>query len=205
MALSSGSRRIRNCSAAAFSSAIDAGHAAAGVEHHDDGDRLDFVVEETQLLRLVVVEDFEVVFREIRDQALLRVDDGGEKRDDPGADLNVGCCCAARATPSARTTATATAASSLARERGEKLQRHTSRAYRTVWRESGWPNITDLTGRISTSRLPDHQLEIDSRLECRADAAGMLQAFVITLREGLEAFLIVAISLAYLRKSGRTS
>ena len=32
----------------------------------------------------------------------------------------------------------------------------------------------------------------------------MLQAFVITLREGLEAFLIVAISLAYLRKSGRT-
>jgi high-affinity iron transporter len=31
----------------------------------------------------------------------------------------------------------------------------------------------------------------------------MLQAFVITLREGLEAFLIVAISLAFLRKSGR--
>ena len=31
----------------------------------------------------------------------------------------------------------------------------------------------------------------------------MLQAFVITLREGLEAFLIVAISLAYLRKSER--
>ena len=31
----------------------------------------------------------------------------------------------------------------------------------------------------------------------------MLQAFVITLREGLEAFLIVAISLAYLRKTAR--
>ena len=31
----------------------------------------------------------------------------------------------------------------------------------------------------------------------------MLQAFVITLREGIEAFLIVAISLAYLRKAGR--
>jgi high-affinity iron transporter len=33
----------------------------------------------------------------------------------------------------------------------------------------------------------------------------MLQAFVITLREGLEAFLIVAISLAYLRKTGRNA
>lgn len=33
----------------------------------------------------------------------------------------------------------------------------------------------------------------------------MLQALVITLREGLEAFLIVAISLSYLRKSGRES
>ncbi|SVA19895.1 uncharacterized protein METZ01_LOCUS72749 [marine metagenome] len=32
----------------------------------------------------------------------------------------------------------------------------------------------------------------------------MLQAFVITLREGLEAFLIIAISLAYLRKRGLT-
>jgi high-affinity iron transporter len=33
----------------------------------------------------------------------------------------------------------------------------------------------------------------------------MIQAFVVTLREGLEAFLIVAISLAYLRKTGRNS
>lgn len=31
----------------------------------------------------------------------------------------------------------------------------------------------------------------------------MLQMFIITLREGIEAFLIVAITLAYLRKSGR--
>ena len=33
----------------------------------------------------------------------------------------------------------------------------------------------------------------------------MLQSFVITLREGLEAFLIVAISLAYLKKTGRAN
>jgi high-affinity iron transporter len=33
---------------------------------------------------------------------------------------------------------------------------------------------------------------------------GLLQAFVITLREGLEAFLIVAISIAYLKKSHRS-
>ena len=33
----------------------------------------------------------------------------------------------------------------------------------------------------------------------------MLPAFVVTLREGLEAFLIVAISLAYLRKTGRNA
>jgi len=33
----------------------------------------------------------------------------------------------------------------------------------------------------------------------------MLQALVITLREGLEAFLIVAISLSYLRRSGRAA
>jgi len=33
----------------------------------------------------------------------------------------------------------------------------------------------------------------------------MAQVFVITLREGLEAFLIVAISLAYLRKTGRNN
>jgi high-affinity iron transporter len=32
----------------------------------------------------------------------------------------------------------------------------------------------------------------------------MLQSYVITLREGLEAFLIVAISLAYLKKTGRS-
>src|SRR5262249_50025157 len=50
---------------------------------------------------------------------------------------------------------------------------------------------------ISVSRLAAH-FETQSRF-----GIVMLQAFVITLREGLEAFLIVAISLAYLRKSGR--
>lgn len=39
--------------------------------------------------------------------------------------------------------------------------------------------------------------------DCTDRTFRMLQAFVITLREGLEAFLIIAISLAYLRKSGR--
>src|SRR6187551_3032502 len=44
---------------------------------------------------------------------------------------------------------------------------------------------------------------IDLRLDLSLAGLLMLQAFVITLREGLEAFLIVAISLAYLRKTGR--
>src|SRR5687768_18489605 len=45
------------------------------------------------------------------------------------------------------------------------------------------------------------QNEIQSQLDESQNI--MLQAFGITLREGLEAFLIVAISLAYLRKTGR--
>jgi hypothetical protein len=56
----------------------------------------------------------------------------------------------------------------------------------------------DLTGRISARRLVEH-FEIESRF----GVAHMLQAFTIALREGLEAFLIVAISLGYLRKSAR--
>lgn len=53
---------------------------------------------------------------------------------------------------------------------------------------------SDLTGRISPSKLK-------TRPDLNFD---MLQAFVVALREGLEAFLIVAISLAYLRKSRRS-
>src|SRR5262245_24563075 len=43
------------------------------------------------------------------------------------------------------------------------------------------------------------------RIDPETKAKRMLQAAVVTLREGLEAFLIVAISLAYLRKTGRSS
>src|SRR2546427_8361903 len=61
------------------------------------------------------------------------------------------------------------------------------------------PFIADLTGRISRSTLFCSS-ETESHFR---GVFIMFQAFVITLREGLEAFLIVAISLAYLRKSGR--
>ena len=50
--------------------------------------------------------------------------------------------------------------------------------------------------RLSENETESHFL--------RATEDHMLQAFVITLREGLEAFLIIAISLAYLRKSQRS-
>src|SRR5262245_42045684 len=46
--------------------------------------------------------------------------------------------------------------------------------------------------------------ETESQLGHTSDGTdGMLQTFVITLREGLEAFLIVALSLAWLRREGR--
>ena len=51
-----------------------------------------------------------------------------------------------------------------------------------------WERKPDLTGRV---------------LRGRVTYPVMIQSFVITLREGLEAFLIVAISLAYLKKTGR--
>src|SRR5205823_6848139 len=58
--------------------------------------------------------------------------------------------------------------------------------------------------RLDRSDMPNVDCTI-LRLNLSSEAGRhpMLQAFVITLREGLEAFLIVAISLAYLRKSGR--
>ena len=63
--------------------------------------------------------------------------------------------------------------------------------------------MPDLTGRISTSTLVAHPETESHFLANRSHL--MLQAFVITLREGLEAFLIVAISLSFLRKSGRSA
>ena len=57
----------------------------------------------------------------------------------------------------------------------------------------GMPKNPDLTGRTSQNNIVDGS----------EDPPDMLQAFVITLREGLEAFLIVAISLSYLKKTGR--
>src|ERR1043165_327970 len=59
--------------------------------------------------------------------------------------------------------------------------------------------IADLTGRRSGGRVIVNP-EIQSHYR---SARFMIQAFVITLREGLEAFLIVAITLAYLRKARR--
>jgi hypothetical protein len=60
-----------------------AGHAEARVEHHDDGDRLNPVLEEDQHLQLLVVEDLEVRLREVRYEAALRIEDRDEERHDP--------------------------------------------------------------------------------------------------------------------------
>ena len=71
-----------------------------------------------------------------------------------------------------------------------------------------------LTGRALSIRLGVEESKTESQFRPLASLSPrftrqplpepiMLQAFIITLREGLEAFLIIAISLAYLRKSGR--
>ena len=48
----------------------------AAIEQHDDGDRLDVVGEERQLLPLAVVVDAETVARQVRHQPAARVGDG---------------------------------------------------------------------------------------------------------------------------------
>ena len=59
-----------------------AGHAAARVEHDDDRDRLNLVLEENERLRLVVVENLEVFLHQVRHEPPLRVGDGDEERYD---------------------------------------------------------------------------------------------------------------------------
>ena len=56
-------------------------HAAAAIEHHDDGDRLDVVREDRDRLRLAVVVDLEVVAREIRHEPAAGVGDRRVDRD----------------------------------------------------------------------------------------------------------------------------
>ena len=60
-------------------------HARAGVEHDDHGNRLHLVFEQLNLLRFLVVQDLEVRFDEIGDEALLRVDHCGIHGDNPRA------------------------------------------------------------------------------------------------------------------------
>ena len=50
-----------------------------------------------------------------------------------------------------------------------------------------------------------HNIDNENGYQYYIESIAMLQIFVITLRESIEAFLIVAITLAYLRKSGRTA
>ena len=56
-------------------------HASARVEHHDDTDGLDDILEIDDGLWLVVIVDFEIILREIRYEASLSVGNRDEKRD----------------------------------------------------------------------------------------------------------------------------
>src|SRR5262249_55521287 len=60
-------------------------HAAAAIQQHDDGDRLDLVGEDGEVHALAVVFDLELVAREIRNQPAGIVGDGGEHRHRPVA------------------------------------------------------------------------------------------------------------------------
>src|SRR6185503_3437316 len=62
-------------------------HAGAVMQHHHDGKRLGFVLEERDLLWLSVIEDGELVLLEIRDEASLGVEHGSRHRHDLGRRL----------------------------------------------------------------------------------------------------------------------
>ena len=63
-------------------------HAAAGVEHDDDGDRRGLVVEVGERLQLAVVVDLEVLLRQVRDEPLLRIRDRDVQRHGLRGDLD---------------------------------------------------------------------------------------------------------------------
>ena len=83
---------MRNCSVACFSRSRLRGHAGREVEHDDDGERLRLVLEDGDVLRLAVVENRELIAIEVRDQAPLRVGDGGEHGHELRARPEGGCC-----------------------------------------------------------------------------------------------------------------
>ena len=82
-------------------------HAGAGIEHDDDGDRLDFVDEQVDSLRLVVVEDLEVFLRQVRNQSLLSIVTVAYSATVRVSVRNVGCWASAvRPPPSSKAAAT---------------------------------------------------------------------------------------------------
>ncbi len=58
------------------------GHADARIEHHNGRERAHLIVEDGDFLWLAVVEDLEVFFGEIRDEAVVGVDHRHVRRDD---------------------------------------------------------------------------------------------------------------------------
>src|SRR5262245_58982938 len=102
-------------------------------------------------------------------------------------DLKVGCCWASTTSDTVRPIAATTAGNFIAS------------AYRIgVWLPCDARLDRSDIGEYTVSSFLDSGSFWDRPLH-------MLQAFVITWREGLEAFLIVAISLSFLRKSGRST
>ena len=62
-----------------------ADHAAAAIEHDDDGDRLDAALENRDVLQLAVVVDLEIAALQVRHQLAFGIRDGHVHGDGPGA------------------------------------------------------------------------------------------------------------------------